>query len=106
VTATYGQVTTGGWLATTFGAVVILTVVTMAAVRGLHHHRRSEVIVSAKASPGKRPSARPAPSADVPSERIRDLILEAMIVRERVAGEIDAATYQARMKDLACGGRS
>ena len=70
-------------------AVVILAIVTIAAVRRLHHHRRSEVLMSAKASPSKRSSARPGASADAPSARYRDLILEAMIVRQRLSGEID-----------------
>jgi hypothetical protein len=33
------------------------------------------------------------------------LIAEAVIVRERVAGQIDAATYQARMSGLVSGAR-
>ena len=32
------------------------------------------------------------------------LITEALLVQQRVSGEIDAATYQARMKDLAWRG--
>jgi len=33
------------------------------------------------------------------------LIAEAVVVRERIAGQIDTATYQALMHDLAVGGR-
>jgi hypothetical protein len=34
------------------------------------------------------------------------LIAEAIIVRERVSGQIDAATYRTRMEDLVSGRRS
>lgn len=34
------------------------------------------------------------------------LITEALIVRQRISGQIDAATYQARMKDLVSGRHS
>ena len=37
----------------------------------------------------------------MPFERCRGLIAEALIVRERMSGQIDAETYRARMKDLA-----
>ena len=41
----------------------------------------------------------------IPDRRFNDLIAEALVVRERVAGHIDAATYQARMSDLVSGVR-
>ena len=38
--------------------------------------------------------------------RCRGLIAEALIVRDRLSGQIDAATYQDRMKDLVSHDRS
>jgi hypothetical protein len=42
---------------------------------------------------------------DIPDRRFIDVIAEALVVRERAAGHIDAATYQARMSDLVSGAR-
>ena len=35
----------------------------------------------------------------------RSLIMESLVVRARVSGQIDAATYQERMKDIVSSGR-
>ena len=43
----------------------------------------------------------PPSDVDMPVERCRGLIAEALTIRERMSGQIDAETYQARMKDLA-----
>ncbi|MBW0112061.1 hypothetical protein I4I84_25425 [Pseudonocardia sp. KRD-182] len=50
---------------------------------------------------------RPGPSTRRPAENDRGelLIAEAVLARERIAGQIDTATYQAHMHDLAVGGR-
>jgi hypothetical protein len=36
----------------------------------------------------------------------RSMIMETLVVRARVSGQIDAATYQQRMKDIVSSGRS
>lgn len=36
----------------------------------------------------------------------RSMIMETLVVRARVSGQIDAATYQERMKDIVSSGRS
>ncbi|MEU5260119.1 hypothetical protein [Amycolatopsis sp. NPDC021455] len=94
MTAAYGQVTTGYWPAVVIGValLLVLVVTTIVAVRRWHRAATS----SAPAVPG---------DADVPRERCRVLIAEALIVRERVAGRIDAATYRTRMSDLVSRGR-
>ncbi|MBN9634853.1 MAG: hypothetical protein J0H22_06420 [Actinobacteria bacterium] len=44
--------------------------------------------------------------ADRRSERRRAKTCEEVIVRQRLAGQIDANTYQARMTDLVHGSRN
>jgi hypothetical protein len=97
VTATYEQVTSGYWLAVAIGAIGLSALITLflASVRRARHHRR-DAAPSAPISLDRRNND----ASDVPYERCRALIAEGMIVRDRVSGQIDAATYQARMKDL------
>jgi hypothetical protein len=103
VTGAYGQVTSGYWLAVAIGAVEVsaLVMLALASVRRARRRRR-DAAPPAPASSGSRREH----GADVPYERCRALIAEALIVRERVSGHIDAATYQARMKNLVTRGRS
>ena len=94
----YGQVTTGYWLAVVIGAVLLLTLIlstTAAVMRRRRPHRRHT------AQPAVRPFGAAPSDVDVPVERCRGLIAEALTIRERMSGQIDAETYQARMKDLA-----
>lgn len=98
VIAAYGQVTTGYWPAVIIGAMLLLALIatTIVAVRSRRHRRRAATPPTSAA-----PSTAVSPEdADVPHERCRVLIAEALIVRDRVSGRIDAATYQARMTDL------
>jgi hypothetical protein len=94
-----GQATTGYWLAALIGAVLLLTFIvsmTTAVVRRrLRHHRH------AAPEPAVRSFGEPPSDADVPAARCRGLIAEAFIVPERMSGQIDTGTYQARMNDLA-----
>lgn len=106
--AAYGQVSTGKWIALVIGIVLLVIAIAdviaeaRAAVRRVRRMRRG-VAASAAAA---RPSGEPWQEIEVPRARIRALIAEAIIVRERLSGQIDAATYQARMKDLVSGDRS
>jgi hypothetical protein len=95
----YSRVTTGDWPAASIGAVLLLTVIlstTVAVMRRRRPHRKHTAVESAVRPFGAAPS-----DVEVPVERCRGLIVEALTVRERMSGQIDAETYQARMKDLA-----
>lgn len=103
VMAGYGQITAGYGPAVTIGAVLVLiavvdlVVATKAKLRRARQ-RRSNV---AAPIPGVGLSGEAVQQSDDPLVGCRDLIAEAVVVRERIAGRIDATTYQARMKDLA-----
>ncbi|BDE17289.1 MULTISPECIES: hypothetical protein [Mycobacterium] len=95
----YGQITSGYWPAVLIGVVMLLIYVatTTAAIMRRYRLRRKETLPE--------PIARlsdPLPS-DMGASlwRCRALIAEALIVRQRLSGEIDAETYRARMNDLA-----
>ena len=94
----YGQVTTGYWPAVLTGAVLLLTFIvsmTAAVMRRRRPHRKHTTV-----EPAVRPFGAPPSDVEVPVGRCRGLIAEALIVRDRLSGQIDAETYQARMKDL------
>lgn len=59
--------------------------------------RRSSAVVHAAAVQS---CGEPTHEMSSPLVRCRGLIAEALIVRDRLSGQIDAATYQQRMKDL------
>ena len=95
----YRQVTTAYWPVVLTGAVLLLTFIvttTAAVMRRRHPHRKHTTV-----EPAVRPFGAPPSDTDVPVERCRGLIAEALIIRERMSGQIDAETYLARMKDLA-----
>jgi hypothetical protein len=94
VTAAYGQATSISWAALAIGGlVVVILMVTATVARRRHHHNTAkERAVDSSTQPSYPPNH--------PVVRIRLLIEEAMIVRERLSGHIDAATYQERMHDL------
>ena len=103
VMAGYGQITAGYWPAVMIGAVLALIavvdlVVTTAAKIKRARRRRSSV-----AAPMRNVGLfeEPSQQSDDPLVRCRDLIAEAVVVRQRISGLIDATTYQARMRDLA-----
>jgi hypothetical protein len=95
----YGQVTSGYWPAILIGVVLLLTFVATTIAALMHGYRPHR-----KQTPPQ-PTARL--SEPLPSDmgaslwRCRALIAEALIVRQRLSGEIDAETYRARMNDLA-----
>lgn len=81
-----GEVTSGGWLAVLVGAVSVLILIAAIVAAALRaRSRRHDATAVA---------------------RCWGLIAEALVIRQRVSGQIDAATYQARMNDLVAGGRS
>ena len=95
----YGQVTSGYWPAVVIGTVelLILIMYTIAAVRHEVRRRRdATTLLSVLGRPDEL-----AGEAGDPPLRCWALIAEAIIVRERLSGEIDAETYQTRMNDLA-----
>lgn len=93
----YGQATTGYWPAALIGAVLLLTFIVSTTTTVVRRHRRHH----RHAEPAVRSFDEPSSHRDVPVERCRGLIAEAFIVRERMSGQIDTGTYQARMTDLA-----
>ncbi|MFD8495805.1 hypothetical protein [Amycolatopsis sp. NPDC059657] len=100
VMAAYGQVTTGYWPAVVIGMVLLVILIATTSVTVRRARRRRRATSAAPAAPPTTATS----DADAPYPRCRALIAEALIVRERVSGQIDAATYQARMKDVASGG--
>ena len=99
VSSGYGRVTSGYWIAVVIGAVelVILIAYTTAAVRRGARRRGG---VSTLLSVLRRRDDQAWGAGD-PPPRCWALIAEAIIVRERLSGEIDAETYRTRMNDLA-----
>jgi hypothetical protein len=97
--AAYGQITSGYWPAMLIGVVLLLTFVatTTAAVTRGYRRRREET--APKRTVGL---FGPLP-LDMGASlwRCGVLLEEAVIVRQRLSGTIDAETYQARMSDLA-----
>jgi hypothetical protein len=96
VTAGYAQVTSGDWPAVVIGAVGLLILImypTAAVRRELRRRRDTSTPVSVI-----RRSDEPSGEA---LGRCWGLIAEALIVQQRLCGQIDAETYQARMNDLA-----
>ena len=82
--AAYADVTTGYWTVVAIGAMLVAILVGLAIGAGWRRHRRSR---------------------DASLGRCWGLIAEGLIVRRRVSGEIDAATYQEQMNDLVSRGR-
>ena len=97
--AAYGQIISGHRSALLIGVVLLLTFVatTIVAVPRRYRARRHDTA--------------PQPTAGLSGPSLSDmgaslgrcrlLIEEALIVRQRLSGDIDAQTYQARMTDLA-----
>lgn len=103
--ATYRDVSVGYWPDLVIGALLlsVWVVMTAGSIRNwLRNRRGSPRPVTA----ANRTSSEPISEPDVPYERCKGLIAEALIVRDRVSGQIDAATYQERMKELVSRGRS
>ena len=101
--AAYGDVTTDAWAAIVIGAVELVMLAMMGIAAVMRWRRsRHDVTTQSQAAPTCR---EPQHEDGIPYWRCHDLIAEALIVRDRVAGHIDAATYQARMSELVSGAR-
>lgn len=100
--AEQGQVMSGYWAAVTIGAVGLFVVI-LTAVAAVARRRRHT-------STAQHTAARLSTWRDYPAHhpvvRVRPLIEEAMIVRERLSGQIDAATYRERMHGLVASHQS
>ena len=86
VTATYAVISAGYWPALVIGVVLILLLTLLTVIAAVRARRQRQEATSLA--------------------RCRLLIAEAMVVRARVSGQIDAATYQQRMRELVSSGRS
>jgi hypothetical protein len=97
--AAYGQSTSGYWPALLMGVALLLTFVATTTAAKMRRYR------SRCKETAPQPTARlsdPLPSDTGASlSRCWALIAEALVVRQRLSGEIGAETYQARMNDLA-----
>src|SRR5262249_13761182 len=92
-----GQVTNGHWAALLIGVVMLLILVaptTAAIMRGYRARRR-------ESASDDRMSDLQISAAGPSLWRCQALIAEALVVRQRLSGQIDAETYQIRMNDLA-----
>jgi hypothetical protein len=98
--AASGEVTSGYWAAVLIGVVLLVTFTATTATGIMRFYRRRHNEI------GLRPTSEGL-SDLLPSGmgaslwRCRALIAEAVIVRQRLSGEIDAETYQIRMNELA-----
>jgi hypothetical protein len=97
--AASGQVTSGYWAAVMIGVVLLLTFVatTIAGVARVHRAPHNET--ANQPSDGLFDLLQSGMGASL--WRCQALIAEAVIVRQRLSGEIDAETYQIRMNELA-----
>jgi hypothetical protein len=94
-----GQITSGYWAALLIGVLLLLTFVatTTAGIMHVYRARRNETAHQATAGLSDL-----SPSGMGASLwRGQALIAEAIVVRQRLSGEIDAETYQIRMNELA-----
>lgn len=97
--AAYGQVSTGYWPALVIGTVLLgagAAYLVAALRRALRRHQAANAprVLT-------RPLPEPWQEAATPIQRCRGLIAEALIVRDRLSGQIDAYTYRDRMSGLA-----
>jgi hypothetical protein len=94
-----GQVTSGYWAAVLIGVVLLLTfvVTTTAGIARAYRARRNETALQ----PGDGMFDLLQSGMGASLWRCQALIAEAVIVRQRLSGEIDAETYQIRMNELA-----
>lgn len=117
--AAYGHVSGYGVL-TGIGVLLVVTLVALTTATRRRHRRR---LIAGKAAAALTPAAQQRGTSAPPArgtlrqreastprlirkDRIALLIAEGLVVRERLAGDIDAATYQSRMHELACGRRT
>ena len=97
--AGYGQITSGYWPAVLIGVVLLLTFVATTTAGIIHAYRARRHETADQPNDGLSDLLQSGMGASL--WRCRALLEEAVIVRLRLSGEIDAETYRARMNDLA-----
>lgn len=120
------QLPAGSWWSVLIGAILMLMLMLMlltwVLLTASHHLRRHHTAGATPARPTRAPgnpvtlplaptAPTTAPQAPLARSKRRQLekdrsallIAEAVLVRERLAGQIDTSTYQAGMHELACG---
>ncbi|MDO2385974.1 hypothetical protein QRB41_21735 [Mycobacterium avium subsp. hominissuis] len=97
----YAQVADGFGPAAVIGGIELLVMILYGADGVRHALRRRRDSGTSPSLPGRLDQ-----SSGVAVLHCSRLTAEAIIVRERVSGRIDAATYRTRMEDLASGERS
>lgn len=95
MTAALRQAPIGYWIIAVIGAVLVVIVIVAAVAAARRRHRRAT-------TPGS--ATRSADELLREAGRYQGPITEALLAQQRVSGQIDAATYQAGMKDLAWQG--
>ena len=96
--AAYGQITSCYWPAMLIGVVLLLTFVTTTIAAVIRGYR----LRGNEAAPEPTASLSPiAVGHECEPLALSEVDREALIVRQRLSGKIDAETYQARMNDLA-----
>jgi hypothetical protein len=97
--AASGQITSGNGAALLIGVLLLLAFVATTTARIMHAYRARGNETADQPEDGLSDLL---PSGTGPSlRRCQALITEALIVRQRLSGEIDAETYQVRMNALA-----
>lgn len=97
--AASGQITSGYWAAVLIGVLLLLTFVSTTAAAIMHAYRACRRGTAHQPADGLSDLLQSGMGASL--WRCQALITEAFIVRQRLSGEIDAETYQARMNALA-----
>jgi hypothetical protein len=94
-----GQVTSGYWAAVLIGVVLVLIFVATTTAGMMHVYRARHTEPALQPTDGLSDLLPSGTGASL--WRCQALIAEAVIVRQRLSGEIDAETYQIRMNDVA-----
>jgi hypothetical protein len=99
VMAASGQTTSGYWAAVLIGVSLLLTFVATTTAGIIHAYRARRNDTAHQATDGLSDLSPSGMGASL--RRSQALIAEAIVVRQRLSGEIDAETYQIRMNKLA-----
>ncbi|WP_276806845.1 hypothetical protein [Mycobacterium nebraskense] len=94
-----GQTTSGHWVALLIGVVLLLTFVATTAAALMRVRRARQIEAALPPTNGLSDLLPPGMGASL--WRCQALIAEAVVVRQRLSGEIDVETYQVRMTELA-----
>ena len=97
--AASGQVTSGYWAAVLIGVVLLVTFIATTTTRIMRVYRARHNDTELQSTDGRSDLLPSGMGASL--WRCQALIAEAVIVRQRLSGEIDAETYRDRMNELA-----